>query len=104
MISILVRNPNLCLLEFKLISNYYNLEDYIEILEKIKSVLIDIPITKYDILGQYLSLNLLIVIIVNKISSSKMKIQYTTILLIVDHFILRNKKIKISCYNLTQKA
>ena len=38
--------------------------------------LIEILITKYDFLGQYLWLNLLILIIANKISSSEMKIQY----------------------------
>ena len=37
--------------------------------------LIEILITKYDFLGQYLSLNFLILIIANKISSSEMKIQ-----------------------------
>ena len=44
--------------------------------KKEKSALIDIPITKYDFLGQYLRLNFLILIIINKISSSEMKIQY----------------------------
>ena len=37
--------------------------------------LIKILITKYDFLGQYLWLNLLILTIVNKISSFEMKIQ-----------------------------
>ena len=71
---ILIKNLNFCFLEFKLI---FNLEHYIEILEKIKKrfkLLIDIPITKYHFPGQYLWLDLLIFI--NKISSSEMKIQY----------------------------
>ena len=38
--------------------------------------LMKILITKYDFLGQYLSLNLLILSIVNKIWSSEIKIQY----------------------------
>ena len=42
-----------------------------------KSVLIDI--IKYDFIGQYLSINVLIFIIVNKISSTEMKMQYINI-------------------------
>ena len=54
MISILIRNPKFCFLEFKLNIQLLMIYRNSRKKKKEKRVLIIVPITKYGFLGQYL--------------------------------------------------